>query len=343
MMLFQMRVSNVSMEYTDNAESIFDGLDTEAVSTVLFNKLALEAYTVGLAETQEVAESWLQRILEAVYESAQAELAYLEEEEEEEEEKDSEEDSNFKACDRLLDYEGGELDKTEVLMGAGHSKVKSVPLLVYALMNCDALRPSNENFKPSMDARLCAIAQLTSMTPKNMAKILAPSLSLWSLRDDRPVLDSLPLRREGILAKLDALDEDSKKDTILLLDSLQRVVFFDGVELGGSKGRTNESRSIEVGTQFESRVLSNLRGYRTAPLNSKAVERILDEKGGSLTDVGVSRSVLLSMLIEDKATNRGDSNFNEWKSRIAKVLREKFEIDEEKTTSKGRLRRMMPF
>eukprot|EP00536_Pseudo-nitzschia_multiseries_P002736 jgi/Psemu1/322680/estExt_fgenesh1_pg.C_370021 len=369
----KMRVSSVSLEYTDSTEEIFDGLDLEALSAVLFQKIAFEAYVNGFATAEEVVESWMVNTMGSLYESAQEQYEIEQQENDEESEdedeqsedeseeesdkerdedseKDSEDESEsdpkpttkkFVAGDRLLDVDGGELDETDILLGVGHLKAQALPQLVYGLINSDALKPCAGNFQPSMDARLCAIAQLASMPPNEIARLLLPLVSLWSLEDDQPILQSVPLQREAILDAIEQTDDHDPDDMILLLESPQRVILFRGDELEASKKGSGASRTVTIGPELKSTILDALEGFRTGPFNARSMRRFLENDGGDLDDVRVPRSVLLSMLLEDHGTSSGDRDFDDWKSKMAEEIMERVGQKEEAPPS--RLRRLLPF
>ena len=263
---------------------------------------------------------------------------------------DEEEDivTKFVVGNRLLDEEGGNLDDEEILMGGGHFKAGILPFLVYSIMQSDGLRPSRDGvYQPSMDARLCAIAQMGSMTPKAMAKSVAPFLSLWSIKDDEPIIETLPLSLAGISNAIEELgDLHDDKDGVLLLESPLQVSLFPLSSLnkiiakGGDSTDAEEEEhqeSIEVGPELESTILSGLNGFRTSPWNT-----YVDD--GSMTVILEDIKDLVSFLLEDKPTALGDDDFNEWKSRIANLVREEVDIDDEdeEATPRG-LRRFLPF
>jgi hypothetical protein len=273
-----------------------------------------------------------------IYESAKAEQAKLEEN------PDYASNFDFVAGDRLLDKEGGSLEETDILLGEGHFKTRNLPFLTYAIMQSDALRPSERDFKPSMDARLCAITQMASMTPKAMAKTIAPSLSLWSINNnDKAIVDSLPLGKESILEVLNDLGKEKTEDATFLLNSTKNVLLFtanDLEEIGlAKKPTTTEVQPFTLGVNFETTIAEALTGYRTPPPQLKAFVRLFDNDGqGDLNDFNVPPSVLRSMLVEDMPTSGGDKNFNEWKSRMAESIKKEVEEVEEKgDETKGRM------
>jgi len=402
----KMRVTSLPLLLAEDAESIYDALDPEALSVVLYHKIVFEAYFAGLVEAQKTAEDWIQSFLVCVYQSAQQKQAEIDDEEimerrrrnkksegrllksnsssvssssssdDDDDDVDDDDDdehdgTNFVGGERLLDEEGGrDLDEDDILMGQGHSKVGVVSLLMFAIMQSDALRPcSDGTFQPSMDARLCAIAQMASMTPKVLAESFAPSLSLWSLKDDEPIIENLPLSQDGILSAIEDFcgddddddDDDYDKkiniideDGILLLESPQRVILFRSGDLtnaefvGGHRQRPKRKPMNKIGTELESAILSSLNGFRTSPPQCQELEDFLDNNDNSnnggggvgFDDIQVSRSVFLSMLLEDKPTASGDRNFIEWKSKIAELVREEVETDDKPVRG---FRRFLPF
>jgi len=188
------------------------------------------------------------------------------------------------------------------------------------------------------------------------------SLSLWSLKDDEPIIENLPLSQDGILSAIEDFcaggddgdgdgdgdgDYDNKsknidEDGILLLESPQRVILFRSGDLktvdlaGGYRQRPKRKLINKIGTELESAILSGLNGFRTSPPQCQELEDFLENNnsnngvgGVGLDDIQVSLSVFLSMLLEDKPTVSGDRNFIEWKSKIAKLVREDVEIDDD--------------
>ena len=136
----KMRISCVPMTLSEDVEPIYDALDPEALAAVLYHKIALDAYLEGFLSAQETAESWLKSLMICVYQSAQVEQAKLEEDKGKryQIQMASGTGTTFVASERLLDQRGS-LEDEEVLLGGGHPKISVVPLLVYALMQCDAI------------------------------------------------------------------------------------------------------------------------------------------------------------------------------------------------------------
>jgi hypothetical protein len=319
----KMRVSSLSMTLAEEVEPIYDALDPEALAAILYHKIALDAYLEGFFSAQETAESWLKSLMVCVYQSAQVEQAKIEEQRVKRHQihPASGVQTNFVAGERLLDQEG-DLEVEEVLLGAGHSKMAVVPLLVYALMQCDALRPCGGNFQPSMDARVCAMAQIASMTPSTLAKVIAPSLILWSMKDDAPVMESLPLSRDGVVNALDGINDEN--DGVLLLDSPKQTMLCLSDHLFGEtrskkKNRKDTSKiAINIGPKLETTILACLKGSRTPPAHWKDLAAFLE--GEEFKEV--PPTAFQATLLEDKPTASGIRDFAEWKIEMASSIQE---------------------
>mmetsp|Transcript_9497 Transcript_9497/g.19674 ORF Transcript_9497/g.19674 Transcript_9497/m.19674 type:complete len:1026 (-) Transcript_9497:173-3250(-) len=331
----KMRVSSVALDFAADAESVFDGLDPEALAFILFNKVILDVYIDGSVVAQKSAESWMALVMTKLYASAKEENAKLGDED------DSDEDE-FVAGDRLLGQDDGSMDETDVLLGEGHFKARFVALLMYAILQCDAVRPSGKDYRPSMDARLCAIAQLSSMPPKALARTLAPSLSLWCLKDDKAILNTLPLSKEGILDAIDELEEKSTENAVLVLESTQGLFLFTENALQAKKVSKSKYGSLS-GSNFRETVDGALVGYRTFPPQWKAIEDLVQShKYVDLNDLGVSMEELEPMLLEDKPSFAGDRDFAEWKERIGIAIKNEIgEGEDGKKKSRGRLSRLI--
>lgn len=318
----KMRISNLALPLVDDAETIYDALDLEALAAVLFHKISLDAFLTGFWSAQKTAESWLCSLLLCVYHSAQAEQAKFEEEMSKRQEVSAHVMSGaaFVSSERLLDQDG-DLEAHDVLLGYGHSKVAAITLLVYALMQCDALRPSQGEFRPSMDSRLCALAQMASMPPSVLSKAIAPSVLMWSLKDDEAILESLPLSMPGIAEAIQGLSLG--EDVILLMDSPRRVLLLpaDYFLNDTPNNKSKRKAAVKIGPDFAASMLSCLKGFRTMPANWKDIEILLE--GKQLPDT--PRHVLHSFLLEDKPVSTGFANFSEWKMEIALIVQEDLE------------------
>jgi hypothetical protein len=308
----KMRVASLPLTLTDEVEPILDALDPEALAVVLYHKIAMDAYMDGLVSAQKTAEAWLQSFMICVYMSAQLEQAKLEEMVKKYH-TPSKMESTFIGRDRLLDQEG-DMEVEDVLLGQGHPKTAVIPLLVYSLMQCDALRPSGGNFQPSMDARACAMTQMASMKPSVLAKSIAPSMVLWSVKDDEAIMESLPLSKIGILNCLEgSTNSVDDGNTMILVDTPREVMLYRTERLSSSNVTKGNTRVIKVGPRLESTLYACADGLRTTPSRWVDVESFLN--GGEFTET--SSRVFNSMLLEDKPTASGIQDFEAWKVEIA--------------------------
>merc|ERR1712238_60882 len=79
--VYKMRVTSLPLLLAEDAESIYDALDPEALSVVLYHKIVLDVYLTGLVEAQKTAEDWIQSFLVCVYQFAQQKQAEIDDEE----------------------------------------------------------------------------------------------------------------------------------------------------------------------------------------------------------------------------------------------------------------------
>ena len=305
----KMKVSSLSMQTTEYVEPLLDALDPEALVAVLFNKLALSAYQEGFKAVPETAEGWLEVVLTSVYESALVEQVLLEELVAKKG-RPTERGTKFKARERLLDEERGELSVEDVLMGKGHDKVAFLPLLVFTLLQCDALRPSCGAFCPSMDARCAAMVQMAYMPPSDMAKCLAPTLQLWSLKDDKPIVDLVDLNRKAMQKAV----EDKGVllgDGVFVLNSPQQILVYRSDRTSVDMPFSGEL--TQLGPNLKEAVEAAAKEYATPPPiryemenpeNRDEAEKWFDK-----------------FLIEDKPAFCGTRNYSEWRAKIATLIR----------------------
>ena len=315
----KVRVASCTLPLASQAEQLYDVLDPEALAVVLFHKLSLSSLQDGLIETQEIGQSWLRSLLVCVYQSA--EIQEAERQARLQQNIDPEGGSTFVASERLLEQEGS-LSVEDVLLGQGHVKIAVLPFLVYALLQCDALRPTstsdNSNgapsFRPSMDARSAAMGQMASMTPSALSKCIAPCLQLWSNRDDEPVLEMVDLNKKAVQT---AVQECGTDDTVFFLDSPQYIVVQDAVRLSLDASSNSFKKPLPnpISQRLQAAVKIACKAYRTSP-------RILlddDANSGSEHD---AMACFMNALIEDKPTATGYKDFSHWKEVMASMVHE---------------------
>jgi len=330
----RMKISCCPMAMAMDVESIYNSIDPEALAAALFHKLALNVYEEGTFSTQQVGIDWLKELLVCVYQSA---LNVLEDEGKKKlgmpghQETDEEYRRNpFDASRRLLTSSGDEimtltprkrgakntLDVDDVLLGQGHRRVAALSLVVFSLLQCDALRPSPG---VSADARCAAIAQMASMTPRDLVKCIAPSLSLWSAKEDTAVARTVDLSLlEAIKAmKRNSKDNKKKGDLIFVLDSPQQVlVYKGGLKEETKKFTLNLKPFVPTSPKLTAMIDAMTSSYRVQPFSSDGIQ----------SETASYRRFVHNM-IEDmpSAEEEGSRNFKMWQSDMAQLVQAELE------------------
>jgi hypothetical protein len=316
----QMRISSFPVPLAHSVEMLYSSLDPEALAVVLFHKLALAAFQDGIKESSVIAENWLQSLLVCAYKSAEAQDIV----QTEQEEKGIAGDAHFLPNERLLDREG-ELSAEEVLLAQGHSRLRTIPLMTYLLVQCDALRQSGGIYQPSMDLRCAALTQMLSMTPTNLTRCIAPRLQLWAAgrpddeeydeKDDVPILDIIDLRTEAV--QLAVMEFGESEDLIVFLDSPDQLVVMDARYVNASASSTADP-DLKASRGLEQTIAEARQSYRTQP-------SVAYELGQAETFGERSIHRLMDALIEDAPSPSGHENFYQWRSSIASSVHEELE------------------
>ena len=301
----KVRIATLPVPLAYDVEPIYDALDPEALAVVLFHKLSLSSLQDGLMESQDIGQSWLKSLLVCLYRSAEIQQVR---QKEKIDRRIEIQDSSFVSTERLLDLEG-HLDEDDVLLGLGHRQVSILPFLVYALLQCDALRPTCGSFRPSMDARSAAMAQMASMTPSKLAKCIAPCLQLWSTQEDAPIMEMVELRQQAIQ---DALLDCGADGNVLYLDSPQQILIYDAHRVLDS---SKVKQPIYLGPKLQSIIQATKKSCRTPPVIRYELEEPKSKEAGVEAD-----RCLDDVLIEDKPTATGFQDFAAWKEEIASII-----------------------
>jgi hypothetical protein len=326
----KMRISCCPMPMATNVESIYNALDPEALATALFQKLALNLYEEGLESTQQVGIDWLKALLVCVYRSA---LQKLKNEScktigmahDDEEDETLPFDSSYRLLmsnskqvmtisprNKKSNEKRKELEVDDVLLGLGHDRIAALPLVVFSLLQSDALRPSPN---VSVDARCAAIAQMASMTPRDLVKCIAPSLSLWSSKRDAPIARSVDLSLIESIKAYKKAGAERNDDLVFVMDSPQQVLVYKAVLKQETKKFKMSLKPYEPKTpKLEAMVDTMIASYRTEPFCTT----------GDQSENASYRRFLHSM-IEDLPTARhldgdGNSNFKDWKADMAQSV-----------------------
>ena len=322
----RLRVLTAKMEPAFITEDILASLDAEALAVVLFHKLALSSMQDGLEEAQHLAQDWLLSTLLCTYRSAEV---YNKRRIAESERYIPSRSINFYPAERLLCQKGGELSDRDVLLAQGHDRVSSLPLLVFALLQCDALRPSRGLFCPSTDARAAAAANMGSMPPDVLARCIAPRIEVWVEGcgpKDEPLVESLSMNDEALRMTLRDLRNGSSFPLgsgksasqiapVLLLDSPRQVVLVSCDELYGERGEAATSTTDDIGPMLRSATQETLDSYRSTP-------PVLNCFGGEAKLAALDQAALhlKDALVEDSVSSLSKESFQEWCTAMSHLL-----------------------
>ena len=284
-------------------ERIYATLDPAALLVVLVHKLAMSALTQGVTETQDIGTKWLQSFLECAYKSAEECHAHQEEQAERGYAMNGD-NSLFYANDRLLGRGGSSLTEDDILLGQGHERLKSIPLMMWALLQSDAFRPSFGTFRPTADARCACLIQLASMSPAMVAQAVAPPLELW---DDKEAIVEMDLSLEKV--KLHVLEHQQSGEPLLLfLDSPSLLIVCDSRHLVPNN---NVKTNAVIGPSLQRAIDAAIKSYVDPPPILYAL------------DMSTSTTMLWKdVLLEDSISVMSGHNFEGWKRELASAVKE---------------------
>ena len=325
----RLRVLSTNMKVSDETEDILASLDAEALAVVLFHKLSLSSMQDGLNEAQHIAQDWLLSTLLCTYRSAEV----YDERVKVEDERGISQSRKFYRAERLMGQKGSELTDRDILLAQGHDRLSSLPLLVFSLLQCDALRPGGDSFRPTLDARAAAAANMASMSPGALARCIAPRLELWvehprtstnENEAEEPLVESLNMNMEALRLAFADLRDDAQGTNyspILLLDSPRQVMLcncsdvIDRVD-GMTTTRTgaDTTRSIKIGPMLQCATQETLKSYRVTP---PVLYCLGDSNSGSLNEAVLH---LQDAMVEDSLTSLSEENFERWCTEVASLL-----------------------
>ena len=310
----RMKVAYINVPLAHDTESLYASLDPEALAVVLFHKLTVASLQDGLVQTHEIGQQWLQSLMVCAYRSAEEEEVIYKELTEKGLDKIN---PLFYPQERLLNR-NGELSTIDVLLGQGHECLQHVPLMVFALLQCDALRPSMGTFRPSIDARCAASAQMYSMTPSSLVRCVAPRLELWASGKDvtEPIMENMDLSLENAgfaLTEHRQGGQDESSELILFLDSPKEILVCDSRHLQASD--SDDHSSVIIGKGLERSIKEAVESYRVPP--SVVYELSLEEPTGVPPYMR-----LADYMVEDSQTVQGLQNFSQWKNEVAAMIQE---------------------
>ena len=305
----RMRIVAVPLTFVSTVERIYATLDPGALLVVLVHKLAISALTQGVTETQDIGTKWLQSLMECAYTSAEDCHAHQEEQSERGYATNGD-NSLFYANDRLLGRDGSSMTEDDILLGQGHERLKSIPLMIWALLQSDAFRPSFGTFRPTADARCVCLLQLASMPPAMVARVVAPPLELW---DDREAIVEMDLNLENV--KLHVSEHQQSGEPLLLfLHSPSLLIVCDSRHLVPNN---NVKTNAAIGPCLQLTIDAAIQSYANPPPILYAL------------DMSTSTTILWKdILLEDTISVMTGQNFKAWKRELASAVQEGLLQDE---------------
>jgi len=278
----------------------------------LYHKFYHHALMYGLHAVEDYAVNWILGVLLSCYQSAVHINGSVSQ-------YGSSIAKEFYPCDRLLNIDGGRLSKREILLAKGHIGLQYLPLMVFALIQCDALRPKSGRFNPSIDSRAAAAANMGNMPSSSIARCIAPRMELWlgDGKSDAAVDENIEMNmnalRFAIIENIDHYDDSVQEDytgpaPLLLLDSPSCVLIYDCRELCNLR----PSVIKDLPKALEKSIDEAVNSYRVEPQSRCFVGY------GEATPKEAMHHLHDSM-IEDSFTSKGES-YEQWCTRIAEYL-----------------------
>jgi len=280
----------------------------------LFHKFHANSLQNGLRSTENFAMNWLLSTLLCCYNSAKNLQKKIEAYGE------SISDEVLYAGDRLLDFPGSKKSRKDILLAQGHEDLQHLPLLSYALIQCDALRPNSGDFNPSIDARAAAAANMINMTPDALARCIAPRLEFWlsGKTSEEPVIESVNMSLEEvrytIVDQIGTYDSSPTEEyagpsPIIFLDSPSSVLIYDCRDLCNLRTVTID----DIPPSLLDSKNDALSSYRVPPPFFCLVGE------GTITSLKAF-NLFSDALVEDSITLSKHESYENWCTVLAEIL-----------------------
>jgi len=287
----RLHIESQRMRASSSLEDLYNSLDPEVLATVLFHKIVLAN------SLPEIANAWLQSMLVCAYRSAEVE---------EQKEKPS---SLFVANERLVDRDG-ELGVEDVLLGTGHVQLATIPLIVYLIQQCDALKKRSWT----------ALTQMQTMLPSTLARVVAPRLQLWE--NDKLVLDVMDLSSTAVQTA--CVENMSRNDAawLLLLDSPDQIWVLNAYHVHNPQSSSwmRKRKTPTIGPKLQEAIDQAVASYRVSPPVELSLQFEPGESGEPETTDVLYR--LAELLSEDAPSATGDKNYAGWRTRMSERINE---------------------
>ena len=247
---------------------------------ILFHRLCDISFNQGLREAQVFGRQWLLSALVILYRSVNLNR------------------------DSLPDLRNHE--ERERLLGN-----QSLPLLVFCLMQCDALRQSDAHYHPSLDSRASASSNMFNMPPSVLARCIAPRLELWYLgfQSKEFAVESIDMCLSSLVSSTGELGRGQGLGTpIVFLDSPNQIYL--------NTFSVQSKKSLKPIPEFQQKriyeaINEAVNSYRVPP----PVDISFD-----IADAWLSSPHIVDSLIEDSHNALFRLNFKDWCSDIAEIV-----------------------
>lgn len=248
---------------------------------------------------KDLTQNWLLNILLACYQSAEefkkrvdkyGTDAYYSE------------NINFYPNDRLING-NSEFTDSQIVLAQGHEELQHIAFLAYCLIQCDAFRPNNVNFNPSVDSRTASLVNMNNMAPSTLSRCLAPRLELWKKgrTTKEASVDFLSLNMKDVI---DEVHSRCNQGALLFLDSPRQIIVCDSF-VPGAKGGVRLDDAVP--DRLKKAVFEAKESYRVSPSHIISI-------GESRTSV----AHIQDALVEDSRLQ--GRTYDEWKDQMAKQL-----------------------
>ena len=208
---------------------------------------------------------------------------------------------DFHSSQRLIN-DHDKSNNNEILLAQGHDQLQLIPLLIFCLLQCDALRPSTRNFLPSLDSRCAALVNMRNMSPSVLSRCIAPRLELWNggKSTKEATIEFLNLNLKDIL---DEVHYRATEGALLFLDSPRQIVIYDCVGIGANQMLESSNQLPE---RLKVAVEDSKKSYRVEPSYTVVIP---EEKNSE---------IIQDALVEDSKL-QGQS-YHDWLNHIAELL-----------------------
>jgi len=224
---------------------------------------------------------------------------------------------SFYLNDRLVTSKGTAQSRRDALLGQGHEVLQHLPLMIFSLFQCDALRPNSGDFNPSVDARAAAAANMSNMTPEVIVRCIAPRIEFWisgktcSEALDESVNMNISDIRYTIVDQIATANGERYQETVPLLfvDAPYNVFIYDLRDICNLRPATEDDLPDALLETKNEAVVS----YRVPPPTfvSTYKDHIAAHR---------AHSCFKDVLVEDSVTSAKHESFEGWCIVLAEIL-----------------------